>query len=110
MRKIKKCDPFSGLKIDVLEMDNKSMVIHTPFCHTLTLDYDAQNDAYTIPATAFNYFKTVTLREAAEELGVSRMRISRMCKENLLKSAKINNNLVIDYASLKLLKEKRSKC
>lgn len=107
MKKLKKSDPFTGIKFDALEMDNKSLIVHTPFHDTLTLEYDARTDKYTIPAKSFKYFETITLREAAEELGVSRMRISRMCKDNLLKCAKINGNLVIDYASVKQIKEKR---
>lgn len=105
MHKIEKTDPFTGLKIEPLQMTNGDLIVETPFNGTVTLEYVLENDTYTIPATLFKFRETVTLKQASEFLGVSRMKISRLCAHGTLKSVKVNGSLVIDTNSVRQFRE-----
>lgn len=96
-------DPFTGLEINekTLKFNNKDLAIYTPFHGIAKLEYNKFDDTYKIPAYLFRKVKTCSLFEASELLNVSRMRISRLCKDGILKSAKINGNLVISIESIK---------
>lgn len=109
MRKVKKTDPFTGLKIEPLEMLYGNLIVKTPFNGTITLEYQEDNDTYIIPANVFKYRQTMTLNSAAKFLNVSRMKISRLCAHGTLKSVKVNNNLVIDAESVKRFSESELK-
>ncbi len=109
MRKIEKTDPFTGLKIEPLQMTNDDLIVETPFNGTVTLEYVLENDTYTIPATLFKFRETMTLKQASEYLDVSRMKISRLCSHGTLKSVKVNGSLVIDSKSVEQFKESELK-
>ena len=47
----------------------------------------------------------MSLNECAEYLGVSKVRVSRMCANGSLLSAKIKGSLIIDAASARAAKE-----
>ena len=107
MHRTTKTDPFTGLEMKAVKMQSGNLIVSTPFEGSLLLEYDAIGDMYRIPAAAFEHRQTMTLRETSEELGVSRMRVSRMCCDGTLRAAKINGAMVIDAFSVKSFKEKR---
>lgn len=109
MKVTTKTDPFTGLEIEVIELDNKSLIISSPFYKTFNLEYDENLRSYILPAIHLKHRKTISLNEASKLLNVSTMQVSRFCSDGSLKSAKINNELIIDYESALELKRKRVK-
>lgn len=107
MHRTTKTDPFTGLEIKAVKMQSGNLIVSTPFEGSLLLEYDQVRDMYCIPAAAFQKRQTMTLRETSEELGVSRMRVSRMCCDGTLRAAKINGAMVIDASSVRTFKDSR---
>lgn len=94
-------DPFTGCEFSALEFDDKSLLFDMAFDKTpCAVSYDAENDMYLIPATAFAHKPTVTLTQAANILSVSKARISAMCAKGQLKHEHINGTIIIDWQSL----------
>lgn len=93
-------DPITGLDFKALKDSAGNLTPIMKFGRTLVLPYDKDTDSYRIPTKAFEYVPTMTLNECAEYLGVSKVRVSRMCKNGTLNSAKIGNMLVIEKASV----------
>ena len=82
------------------------MIVGTPFDGTIRLLYDKETDSYKLPKSLLDYRQTMSLNECAEYLGVSKVRVSRMCANGSLVSAKIKGVLVIDAASAKAAKDR----
>lgn len=107
MKSTKCSSPLSGIEFEILDVDNKTLVLDTPFKGLVSIKYDSKHDSYVIPASIFKPFKTITAKQASEMLDVSLMRISRLCSDGVLKSVKINNSLIIDETSVKEYKDVR---
>ena len=95
-------DPFTGTENAVFEFDNGNLLFeHAITKENIIVEYDALENVYKIPAYAFKYRAVLTLKEAAELLGVSKMRVSSMCKTGILKCSKVCEKiLLIDYDSV----------
>lgn len=94
-------EPFSGTEFDALEFDDGSLLFDTAFIgESCSVAYNKELDAYMLPASVFRHRATVSLSEAAEILGVSRMRISKLCSKNQLKHTKVNGIISIDWESI----------
>lgn len=106
MRKVTKTDVFTGLEIQAFEMNDGDLTVITPFHGNVVLEYDAIAKTYSFPAALLDHMRVMGLRETAEELGLSRMRVSRMCADGTLKAAKINGAMVIDAESVQERKRK----
>ena len=106
MRKVTKTDVFTGLEIQAFEMNDGDLTVITPFHGNVTLEYDAIAKTYSFPAALLDHISVMGLRDTAEELGLSRMRVSRMCADGTLKAAKINSVMVIDAESVRERKGK----
>lgn len=100
MQVITLADPITGLDFSALQDAAQDLTVQTAFNGAIKVCYDPANDVYIIPAAAFKRHTTMTLRECAEYLGVSRARISHMCSTGMLKSVKVRGSLVIDYESV----------
>lgn len=100
--KLKKlCDPFTGIEINVAEFDDRTFLFDKCFTHeSVAVGYDATTDRYTIPASAFKLVYSVSLAEAAEILGVSKMRVSAMCGKGQLQYSKVNGIMLVSYDSI----------
>lgn len=107
MKKLKKSDPFTGVELDAIEMTNGDLVLDTPFYKNLStrLTYNTEKDVYEIPKNAFNYVELITLRQAAELLGVYKMYVSRLCKNRKLDFIKVNDKMLISKQSVLNYKE-----
>lgn len=104
----KKSNPFTGHEINAPVFEDGSWLFDTAFGHeTVAVGYDTEHDAYIIPAHAFRHVPTCTLVEAAEFLGVSKMRVSALCSKGQLNYSKINNVMLIELASVEAYKETR---
>ena len=98
-------DPMTGLDFRAIEGTTGDLIVGTPFDGTIRLPYDKQTDSYRLPKGLLDYRHTMSLNECAEYLGVSKVRVSRMCANGSLLSAKIKGSLIIDAASARAAKE-----
>lgn len=98
-------DPMTGLDFKAIEGTNGDLIVGTPFDGTIRLPYDKETDSYRLPKGLLDHRQTMSLNECAGYLGVSKVRVSRMCANGSLLSAKIKGSLIIDAASAKAAKE-----
>ena len=98
-------DPMTGLDFRAIEGTDGDLIVGTPFDGTIRLPYDKETDSYRLPKSLLDYRHTMSLNECAEYLGVSKVRVSRMCANGSLLSAKIKGSLIIDAASARAAKE-----
>ena len=98
-------DPMTGLDFRAIEGTDGDLIVGTPFDGTIRLPYDTETDSYKLPKGLLHYRQTMSLNECAEYLGVSKVRVSRMCANGSLLSAKIKGSLIIDAASARAAKE-----
>lgn len=99
-------DPMTGLDFRAIEDTDGDLIVGTPFDGTIRLPYDKETDSYRLPKGLLDHRHTMSLNECAEYLGVSKVRVSRMCANGSLVSAKIKGVLVIDAASAKAAKDR----
>ena len=98
-------DPMTGLDFRAIEGTNGDLIVGTPFDGTIRLPYDKETDSYRLPKGLLDHRQTMSLNECAGYLGVSKVRVSRMCANGSLLSAKIKGSLIIDAASARAAKE-----
>ena len=99
-------DPMTGLDFRAIEGTDGDLIVGTPFDGTIRLPYDKETDSYRLPKGLLDHRQTMSLNECAGYLGVSKVRVSRMCANGSLVSAKIKGVLVIDAASAKAAKDR----
>ena len=99
-------DPMTGLDFKALENTDGELIVGTPFDGTIRLLYDKETDSYRLPKGLLDHRQTMSLNECAGYLGVSKVRVSRMCANGSLLSAKIKGALVIDAASAMAAKDR----
>lgn len=93
-------DPITGIEFKALADGAGNLKVQTAFDGVITLYYDEQAGAYTVPAWVLNHRETLTANQAAERMHVSRAYISRICSTGIVKSVKLHTGLIIDQASL----------
>ena len=98
-------DPMTGLDFRAIEEPTGDLIVGTPFDGTIRLPYDKETDSYRLPKGLLDHRQTMSLNECAGYLGVSKVRVSRMCTNGSLVSAKIKGSLIIDAASARAAKE-----
>ena len=98
-------DPMTGLDFRAIEGTTGDLIVGTPFDGTIRLPYDKETDSYKLPKGLLDHRQTMSLNECAGYLGVSKVRVSRMCANGSLLSAKIKGSLIIDAASARAAKE-----
>ena len=98
-------EPITGLDFQGLTDDWGNINVETAFYGMAKLVYNEQDGTYTIPAHLLQHRPTLTLNECADFLGVSKVRVSRMCSNGKLKAVKIRGSLVIDLASAESAKK-----
>lgn len=98
-------EPITGLDFQGLTDDCGNINVDTAFNNVCKIIYDEANDTYIIPAHLLQHHPTMTLNECAAFLGVSKVRVSRMCSNGKLRAVKIRGSLVIDLASAESVKK-----
>lgn len=98
-------EPITGLDFQGLTDDSGNINVETAFNGVCRIMYDEASGTYTIPAYLMQHRPTLTLSECAAYLGVSKVRVSRMCSNGRLRSVKIRGSLVIDSASAESVKK-----
>lgn len=102
-------DPITGLDFQGLTDEWGNVNVETAFNGVIKLIYNEQDGTYTIPAHLLQHRSTLTLNECADFLGVSKVRVSRMCTNGRLRAVKIRGSLIIDLASAESVKEEMVK-
>lgn len=100
-------DPITGISFNGLTSKDGNILVDTAFNGPMVLEYDEIAGTYAIPAYLLQHRPVMTLNQCAEYLGVSKVRVSRMCSNGSLKSIKIRGSLVIDAASAEAAKNER---
>ena len=98
-------EPITGLDFQGLTDDQGNIHAETAFNGVCTIMYDEASGTYTLPAYLLQHRPTLTLSECAAYLGVSKVRVSRMCSNGRLRAVKIRGSLVIDSASAESAKK-----
>lgn len=98
-------DPITGLDFQGLTDDQGNINVETAFNGVCRIMYDEASGTYTIPAYLLQHHPTLTLNECSKLLGVSKVRVSRMCSNGRLRSVKIRGSLIIDLASAESIKK-----
>lgn len=98
-------DPMTGLDFKAIEGTDGDLIVGTPFDGTIRLPYDKETDSYRLPKGLLDHRQTMSLNECAGYLGVSKVRVSRMCSNGKLRAVKIRGSLVIDSASAESVKK-----
>lgn len=83
----------------VIETKDRTLHILSPFVGEVDCPYDDVDGTYHVPADALLPRLTLTPTECAKILGVSPSRVSKMCQNGMLRSAKIGSTRLIDYWS-----------
>lgn len=92
----------------VIETKDRTLHILSPFVGEVDCPYDDSDGTYHVPADALLPRLTVTPAECAKMLGVSLSRVSRMCHNGMLRSAKVGSARLIDYWSAREMLDGRS--
>lgn len=98
-------EPITGLDFQGLTDQWGNINVETAFNGVVQITYNEANGTYTIPAYLLQHHPTMTLNECVEYLGVSKVRISRMCSTGKLKAVKIRGSLIIDKDSVETVKK-----
>ena len=98
-------EPITGLDFQGLTDNWGNINVDTAFNGVCKIIYDEADGTYAIPAHLLQHHPTMTLNECAAFLGVSKVRVSRMCSNGKLRAVKIRGSLVIDSASAESVKK-----
>lgn len=101
MRKEIVGNPIAPINTEATRYEDGSLCFFSNVTGPIFARYDPVTMTYALPACAFRRHDTMTLSNAANVMGVSRMRVSRMCAKGQLSADKINGVMVIDAASVR---------
>lgn len=88
-RQEKLTSPFTGNKF-VGTFDGENHLHVTNPLTGASYDFKIHGNAITIPLELFNYIETVSFKEAEKILEVSQQRISKIAKDNVIPTYKVN--------------------
>ena len=96
MHSLEIANPFDGLPVKLTCFDDGTFSATHAITHeVITGRFE---DGYMrIPVEFCNSNAAITANEAAERLGVSRMRITQLCNEGKLKSGMIGSSLFVSF-------------
>ncbi len=102
MKILKQTCPFTGGKFKLIESDDKKDKI--TFFHALTgeqFDMEVKDGKLIIPLAAFNEIETVSLNKAAQMLGVTKQRVSKLIKDGKIDALKVNGRYSVIASSVR---------
>lgn len=100
--------PFTGVEFKAIEyLDGKIVCRHAITGEEIHMNWNSSINRYNIVKGAFKHINTVTMSEAAEILGVSRQRISKIAAEQTIMPHTIAGNTVFILDDILGYKEKR---
>lgn len=102
--------PFTGLEFKALEDSNGNAIAKNVFTGEDVVMVDTIYDsAYAIDKEQFAHVETVTQAQAADVIGVSRMRVSKLCQTGQLVSVTHNGKVLITLDSVEAYRDSERK-
>lgn len=100
--------PFTGAEFTALEYADGKIVFH----HAITgeeihMNWNSSCCRYNLTRDVFKHIKTVTMGEAADILGVSRQRVSKIAKDGIIKAHDVNGTMVFVLSDVLTYKNNR---
>jgi len=109
MEKITVTCPFTGLPFEAIKYaDGRLVTTNKVTGKDMQITYNASNNRYMFLASELKFHALLTMDECAEELGISKPRISKLVKQNRLKAIKPDAQLYITRASMLEFKQQRA--
>lgn len=90
MQQVKFTDPFTGLKFNAVITNRNEVECSNPITKEVYC-FKIHGNAITVPLELFGYVDTVTIKEAAEILGVSIQRASKIARDDVVPSFRLGN-------------------
>lgn len=108
MRNFEICNPFDGLPVKLTVFkDGTFSAVHLVTHEIVTGRFE--DEYIRIPVKFCDSGYSIPANEAAERLGVSRMRITQLCNEGKLHSAMIGSSLFVSYDDVVLYEKSERK-
>ena len=109
MEKITVTCPFTGLPFEAIKYaDGRLVTTNKITGEDMQITYNASNNRYMFLASELKFHALLTMDECADELGISKPRISKLVKQNRLKAIKPDAQLYITRASMLEFKQQRT--
>ena len=109
MKRITLTCPFTGLMFEATQFADGTVIAIHPFTkQEIRMTWNSSCSRYMLPKHAFDVVETMPAIDAAMELGISRQRVSTLCKNGTLQSSTINGQCMITSESVKMYKETRT--
>ena len=108
MKRILLTCPFTGVTFEALQTADNNIIGRNPITGAeVRMNYNSSCNRYYICPDAFKKVETLTLSEAAEVLGISVQRISKMVSDGILKAFEIDGKKKTTLESVLEYKETR---
>lgn len=92
MQEIILTDPFTGIDFKAVRMDDYTILaIHPLTGEQIRMRYIAESNCFMLECERFEHIETISLIDAAKELGVSIQRVSNACKNGRIPFKKLPN-------------------
>lgn len=98
--------PLVGAKL--IETDDGTLHILSPIVGECDCVWDDSDQTWHVPRAAIEPRETLTQAECSRVLGVSVSRVSRLCRNGMLKSTKVGSTWVIDGQSVREMLDDRN--
>lgn len=109
MEKITVTCPFTGLPFEAIKYaDGRLVTTNKVTGEDMQITYNASNNRYMFLASELKFHALLTMDECAEELNISKPRISKLVKQNRLKAIKPDAQLYITRSSMLEFKQQRA--
>lgn len=101
--------PVTGAEFSAIEISNGDIICTNKLTgEAFTLIYDAASDRYSFPAAQLQPIKMMTLDACADEMGITRPRVSKLVKQKRLPSATFPATVLVpEYAVLEYIEHQK---
>lgn len=98
--------PFTGEKFIGTFNNDNTISIMNPITHA-SYNFKIHGNAITIPLSMFEYIETITPKEAENLLDISRQRMNKIIKDNIIPTYQLNNKKVMRLSDVLRYKQLR---
>lgn len=98
--------PFTGEKFTATFEDDNTVTVSNPLTGAI-YNFHICGNAITVPLELFNYIETIDFNSAAQILNISKQRVSKIAKDNVIPTYKINGRKVFKLSDILRYKEFR---
>lgn len=109
MKKIMLTCPFTGIPFEALRSADGSLIAQNPITgENMRIGYNEPNRRYLIDDRLFKHIEVVSASQAAEILGISRARISKIIKDDIIPHYKTNGKYMLRLDDVMLYADNRT--